>query len=67
MGQNIVSSIGIGNGAKFGSLTRWGVQALVKRSQNLLLFQRCRPSSATAMDAPASSGLKLLLDYGLSA
>jgi len=25
MGQNIVSSIGVGNGAKFGSLTRWGV------------------------------------------
>jgi len=31
MGQNIVSSIGVGNRAKFGSLTRWGLQALAKR------------------------------------
>jgi len=49
MGQNIVSSIGVGNRAKFGSLTRWGLQALAKRMRQRKGAKICSLFNAAAV------------------
>jgi len=44
----------VGNGAKFGSLTRWGVQALAKRMRQRKGAKICLFNAAARQVSPAN-------------